>query len=160
MYFDGNINDLTKSSKFKIRSFYLDFNEKDFDNVDKKRVLELKLISKNVKFNKLNPKEFDYSKLGKFSNALCHIRMNGKRYGLKSSSEQYLTFMFYIDPNLEAYKICQECNKNDEIKRRIEELFGVYASGLIKTESLFVKKLMDLEDKKLIDEEIDRRIYK
>ena len=152
-------NDQTRSYKLTIRQFYTDFNEVEVEKVNSDRIKELQEKAKRVQFNKMNPKPLDYSPIGRYANTLAHIRMNSKRYNLHSTAEQFLLFMFHIDPTFEAFKIFSESNNMDEVKQKMHNRFGVYHCGLIKTEKAYITKLMKEKERQLIEEEIEERVY-
>lgn len=143
-----------------VKSFYKDFDKADFSKVDKSKIIEIKNCVKRVNKRRINCRYELYRGIRKYINIMNHIRMNPRLYNLSSNEEVYLLFMFCVDPDFEAFMIFNEYNKIEEIKSKLELKFGISDINLAKIEREFIKYFMIDEDKKKINEELDKRIWK
>ena len=71
-----------------------------------------------------------------------------------------ILFIFSVDPTFEAIKIYGESNHVSEIKEKMINYFGIYDKNLIVIEKIFMKRFFSKEEKKNLEEEIQKRVFK
>lgn len=144
----------------EVKKFYEDFNNANFDKIDSERISELtKLVEKVHSRKIINYLNF-YKGVRRYTSIMSHIRINSKLYNLNSKEEIYFLFMFCIDPNFDAFLIFNEFNTSKEIKSNLELKFGISDINLAKIEREFINKFMNKNEKKQIQDEINKRIWK
>lgn len=136
--------------------FYKDFNKVKFKTIDNKKILELKSIAHNL----LEEEAITNSKLVNYVKKMRRLNKNPENYNVTNSTEKYILFMLSVDPTFEAIKIYGETNHLNETKRKMCNFFGVYDSKLIKIEKEFIKLFLSQKEKELINEEIEKRVFK
>lgn len=143
-----------------IKSFYTFFNEANFDEITIDRIEELKILVPfiDTRMSFMNPK--DYKGARKYASLMNHIKMNPKRYGLKSKAEIYIFFMLAIDPELDALLIFEKSLKSSEIRRDLLLRFGCIDLKLIKIEKTYFERIMNEEEKNKVKTKIDKAILK
>ena len=77
-----------------------------------------------------------------------------------TSIEKLLLFMFSVDPDFEAFLIYSSCNTLKEIKYEMNKTFGLYDPYLVKVERIFIKYLLNEEEKNKINEKVEIRVFK
>lgn len=129
-----------------------------FKDITLKRINELKnksqIANKALKSNKMNAKANNYILF------INNLRIHSEDFGIKNEAEKLILFMFSVDPTFEAIKIVGECNRMSEIKIKMIKHFGLYDLNLIKIEKYFIKHFLSQEQKKSIDDEIEKRAFK
>ena len=74
--------------------------------------------------------------------------------------EKFILFMFSVDPTFEAIKIYGECNHINQLKQKMISFFGLYDSKLITIERNFIKNFFSEKEKEIINDEIEKRVFK
>ena len=150
-------------------SFYKDLKI-DFNEIDLKKLLEIKLKSKQL--NKYYENEFDKKdKARRYSKVMELIHTNHMRRTnninclsnfaiTNTQSEKILLYMLSIDPELNALIIYGTCNKTQDVKEQIKAKFGVYDPNLIKIEKQYLKRFLSEEKKDQMKDEIIKRVFK
>lgn len=147
------------STKADLNSFYNSFHDLEIEDINVDKINEIK--QKSEELNYFYEGEFsNFSKGVRYVKVLNKIKTNPKKYNLTNSTEKLLMLMFAVDPSFEAIKIHNEFNKIDDARFDMEKYFGIFDKNLIKIELWYIKNLLDEESKKLLEEEIDKRVYK
>lgn len=150
---------MTYNYTLEVNSFYERLSEADFNLLDSKKIVKLKISA--LELNKFYNNKFDdMCRFEKYIKIMNKIKTNPKHYNVESLAERYILFMFSVDPTFEAIKIYGECNKINEVKNKSTQFFGLYDKRLISLEKFFVKNFLSSEMKKRIDKEIEERVYK
>lgn len=139
--------------------FYKDFGKANFKNITKEQLENVIAVSKL-----LNPyiKENDLShiKARKYIKVVERIRNAPKKYNLTTNAEKLLLLMLSVDSNFETYIIYGESNTIYEIEKKMRLKFGLFDKNLIKIEKVFINCYLNKKKKSMLDEEIEKRVYK
>ena len=142
-----------------LNDFYGNLNKAKFSELNAKRILTLKYISKDL--NKyLNN---DYDKLPRdcrYLKIMDKIKTNPKSFGIQNYAEKFILFMFSVDPDFEAAITYGECDKINDVKRLMKRKIGVFDINLIKLEHYYMKHFMSKLKKEEINNEINNRVFK
>ena len=155
----NNNSRYNSSYSLDINSFYENLSNTSFKGLDSKRILILKVFSKQLN-EFYNNNAIRLNKVGRYVKIMNRIKSNPKGYGVSSDAERYLLFMFSVDPNLEAAKIHGECDRINDAKTKMKMHFGLYDRKLILLENYFIKHFLSEEKRKEINEEIERSAFK
>lgn len=139
-----------------INSFYKNLNNANFRGIDTKKLLELKFLSKEFNAYFYNPNVTSPA-YNRYTTIMNRIKTNAK---LTSDAERYILFMFSVDPNFEAAIIYASENHKKEIKKKMEERFGVFDPNLISIEKFYIKNFLSEKKRNEVKEEITKRIFK
>lgn len=142
-----------------IKSFYKFFDDANFDEITVDRIEELKTLVPFIDTRVLLMNPIDYKGARKYASLMNHIKMNPKRYGLKSKAEIYVFFMLAIDPELDALLIFEKALKASEIRRDLVLRFGCADLKLIRIEKAYFEKMMKEEEKNKVKTKIDKAIW-
>lgn len=136
--------------------FYKDLNGTSFKNINTIKMLEI--INKSTKLRKSfeNDKTCGYNKYIGLMKKINNYKVN---LNIKSEAEKFLVFMFVVDPNYEIFIEYGVANRTDEIKKFMENKYGVYDPKLILIEKFFVKHFLTQKKKDELNEEIERRVF-
>lgn len=154
MKYDKNMYNLVD-----LTSFYNSFHDLNVNGINDDKINDIKQ----------NSKELNYFYEGSFTGltkglryikVINKIKTNPKKYNLTNSTEKLLMLMFAVDPNFEAIKIHNEYNTVNDSRVAMENYFGLYDKNLIKIEIWYIKNILDEESKILLEEEINKRVYK
>ena len=155
----NNNSRYNSSYSLDINSFYENLSNTSFKGLDPKRILILKVFSKQLN-EFYNNNAIRLNKVGRYVKIMNRIKSNPKGYGVSSDAERYLLFMFSVDPNFEAAKIHGECDIINDAKAKMKMHFGLYDRKLILLENYFIKHFLSEEKRKEINEEIEIRAFK
>lgn len=155
----NNNSRYNSSYSLDINSFYENLGNTSFKGLDPKRILILKVFSKQLNEFYTN-KDIRLNIVGRYVKIMNRIKSNPKGYGITNDAERYLLFMFSVDPNFEAAKIHGECDRISDAKTKMKMHFGLYDRKLILLENYFIKHFLSEEKRKEINEEIERRAFK
>lgn len=145
--------------KVDMESFYEKLGNTSFKGLDSKKILTLKIISKDL--NKFyNNNNLPINIVKKYIKIMNSIKTNPKGYRVNNDAEKYLLFMFSVDPNFEAAKIHGESNNTNETETKMINYFGIYDRKLIILENYFIKNFFNEQKRNEIIEEIERRVHK
>ena len=143
--------------KNEIKFLYKDFDSKEIEKIEKERTEFLKEAAKKVVVHKMNPSIIDYQPIGKFSNILSNIMMNGsKMYKTESKAENYLLFMFCIDPDFEAMGLFLNEKDTEKFMQKLNERFGIASIELLKTEVAYIKSSYTKEEQKAFSKSLKK----
>lgn len=145
-----------KYSRETYALFYKNFKKTKFNNLEDKKILELKEIAPNL----LEEEAVTSSNLVNYVKKMRRLNKIPEKYNINNDAEKYILFMFSVDPTFEAIKIYGETNHITEAKRKMCNFFGVYDSKLIKIEKEFIKLFLSEKEKQEINEEIEKRVFK
>lgn len=142
-----------------LNAFYCNLNKAKFSELNAKRILTLKYISKDL--NKYLNNDYDrLPRDGRYLKIMNKIKMNPKLFGIENYAEKFILFMFSVDPDFEAAITYGECNKISDVKRLMKRKFGVFDMNLIKLEHYYMKHFMSKSKKEEINNEINNRVFK
>lgn len=139
-----------------IIKFYKNFEKLNFENIDDKKILNLKKLAPNL----LEEENVTNSKFINYIKKMKRLNNNPEKYNINTEEEKFILFMFSTDPTFEAIKIYGECNHISQTKQKMISFFGIYDSKLIKIEKTFIKNFLSEKEKELINDEIEKRVYK
>ena len=146
--------------KTDINAFYKNLPSTDFSTVSEDRIKELKDLAPIVYEVEVLHKDPDRELTVKYSRLMNRLRMNMKSFNLKSSSEMYLLYMLAVDPDMTSLIYLSECDKIEDLKKKMVSKFGFFDISLLKIEKIYFKNLMEKQSKKMLREEMNRRAYK
>lgn len=148
-----------------MRTFY-NVNKINFKDINAEKLQDIINRSRNIHKMFLN-EYFRPHKSERYLKIMEIIHSNYREanpvkneYATTSIAEKFLLFMFSIDPSFEAAIIHGSENRTIDIKRQIEEKFGIYDINLIKIEKVVIKNFLSETKRNQIYEEIDRRTFK
>lgn len=142
-----------------INSFYSNLSKAHFTKLTAKKLLTLKYFSKELNKYFITPSN-NLTKRVKYLKIMDKIKTNPKFWGIEDFAEQYILFMFSVDPNFEVAITFGECNRIYEAKNLIENRIGIFDYKLLKLEKYYIKNFMTETARKQIEEEIDKRAFK
>lgn len=154
IYYNTLFNDMN--------AFYKDLNKANFNKLTQKRLIELKAHSLKLNIF-LHNKHSDLNRPERYVRIMNNIKRSPEKYGIDINNyyaEMYILFMFGVDPDFEAKIICEECNRINELKQRIEIYFGIYDINLIKLENFYLKNFATEKKREKIKEKIIKRVFK
>lgn len=145
--------------KPQLTSFYNYLNGTNFKNINQEKLQEL--LDEARKYDKIinNEKKY-FSRTNKLIKTINKIKSRALKINCDMKAESAILFVLLIDPNFEAFKIYGECNTIKEIKEKMNNYFGFFDKNLVKLEKMYIKKFLSKEQKKEIDEEIEKRVFK
>ena len=145
-------------NKSDINSFYKNLNETNFNQVNKKKLFILKLISS--KLNHFYNAKIEFtSKSEEYFKLMNRIKTNPKGYGVETEADKFILFMFSVDPTYELFKIWGESNTIKEFKDKSLTKFGVVDKKLLYLEKFFIKYFLSQEKQNEIYEEVNNRAF-
>lgn len=136
--------------------FYRNFEELNFEFIDNKKILNLKNLASNL----LEEENITNSKFVNYIKKMKRLNNNPEKYNINTEEEKFILFMFSADPTFEAIKIYGECNHINQTKQKMISFFGIYDSRLITIERNFIKTFLSEKEKEIINDEIEKRVYK
>ena len=143
-------------AKKTIIKFYENFEKLTFENTNDKKILNLKNLAPNL----LEEENITKSKFVNYIKKMKRLNNNTEKYNINTEEEKFILFMFSVDPTFEAIKIYGECNNINQVKQKMGSFFGLYDSKLITIEKKFIKNFFSEKEKEVINDEIEKRVYK
>ena len=142
------------------KSFYKYLCEANFSELTKERVEELRKQVPLVKNRVITMHIEDYKGARKYMSLMNHIKMNPKRYGIKTKAEMYIFFMFVVDPEFDALVIHESSIKHCEIRDKMSKKFGLTDLNLIRIEKIFYSWMVRQKEHQKVKEKIEAATWK
>lgn len=157
MIFYSNNSD--RNLGYSMNSFYQNINGTNFKGITAKKILEIKILSKQF-YNYFNNENINFDKHIKYTFIMNNIKIRKRQFNLNSEAEKFILLMYSVDPTFEAFKIYGECNKIEEVKEKMRNFFGIFDQNLIIIEKHFIKYFLSDKKQNEINKEIENRVYK
>lgn len=145
-FFDININS-------EIKSFYSKFDKNDFNKINYLRIIKLQKAS--IELNQYyNNDSITIKRTIKYIKLMNNIKINPSLYGAKNKAEEYILFMFSVDPEFDAYIIQKTSNTKKEIESKMKKQFGVFDIRLFLIEKYFIKYFATKKFKEEVNQKV------